>query len=145
MNDHNSLHNRVCETYKNRFGGYYANGKSYSPERIAECVDKFHEFNLNCSRHPTLNEFMRVSKIGGRDLALKIFNHCKYDVKFITVKKGQRHVGPLSRAERFAECASLDMYFLYLAWRSRPIHSYKHEIKNIHGLNLSNRTISEWF
>ena len=145
MNEPDSLHNQVEKVRINRFGGCYTKGKSYSPERIAECVNNFSKFRDDMGRDPTLDEFMISSKIGGRDLALKILHHCKYNLRLVSLKKGHRHAGPLSRVETFQEGISLDLYLLYLDWRSRPIRSYKNEIKAKYNLDISEGIISKWF
>ena len=72
MSNPDSLQNRVNNTKVNRFGGYFTSGKSYSPERLTECIDKFHDFHKNHGRYLAVEEFMAVSKIGGSNLSLKL-------------------------------------------------------------------------
>ena len=72
MNNSDSLQNRVNNTKVNRFGACFTSGKGYSPERLAECISMFHEFHENHERHPTVREFMAVSKIGCSHLVLKL-------------------------------------------------------------------------
>ena len=145
MNDDDSLQNQVNKTQVNRFGGYYVRGKSYSPERIAECADMCHKFIEHNGKEPTISEFMEVSKIGGRDFALRIINHCKHGVKLKYLKQGHRHLGPLSRIECHNEGLSLYLCVLYLDWPSRTIMSYKYHIKQMRGVDISEGTISAWF
>ena len=125
MNQANSLQNQINNTGINRFGGHCTPGVSYSPARIAECVGKYHEFKDNVGREPSIDEFMEASKIGGRDLAIKILHNCKYDITLNTVIQGHRHVGPLSRIECFNEGISLDLYLLYLENPDQTMRSYK--------------------
>ena len=63
MNNPDSLQNRIKNIKVNRFGGYFTSGKSYSPKRLAECIDKFNDFHKNY-RRPTVKEFIAASKIG---------------------------------------------------------------------------------
>ena len=74
----NNLVTSITNTSINRFGSHNAPGKSYFPSRIAECVDLFHIFKSRIGRDPTLDEFMKVSKIGHRNLALKIIQSIKF-------------------------------------------------------------------
>ena len=137
MNDDDSLQNLVNKTQVNRFGGYYMPGKSYSPERIAEFVDLYHKF-IECNgKEPTISEHMEACKIGSRDFALKIINHCKHGIKLNNLKQGHRHVGPLSRIEHCNEHLSLDLHVLYLDWPSRPMFSYRCLIKEIRTVCIS--------
>ena len=145
MNNPDSLQNRVNNTKVNRFCGYFTSGKSYSPERLAKCIDEFNDFHENYGRYPTVEEFMAVSKTGGSHLGLKLWRHCKYNKALSIVKKGHRYAGPLSRIESIKKGISLDLYLLYLDWCNRPICSYQHEIKAKYGINVSAGTISKWF
>ena len=66
MNDDDLLQNLVSKTKVNRFCGYYTQGKTYSPERIAECVDLYHKF-IECNgKETTISEFMEVCKMQDR-------------------------------------------------------------------------------
>ena len=143
MNNPGSLQNRVNNTKANRFGGYFMSGKSYSPKRLAECIDKFNDFHKNHGRYPTVKEFMAVIKIDDSYLSLKLWRHCKYNIALSTVKKGHRYAGPFSRIESIKEGISLDFYLLYLDWHNRPIRSYQREIKANYGINVSAGTISK--
>ena len=64
----------------NHFGRYYISRKSYSPTRIAEYIDSYHAFISMNEREPTTSEFIKVSKIGNRELALKIIHYIKYRI-----------------------------------------------------------------
>ena len=75
MDEPDSLQNQVNNTKINHFGSYCTPGKSFSPEKIAECIDKFRKFKDHTGKDPTLDEFMEVSKIGGRYLASKILHN----------------------------------------------------------------------
>ena len=63
MNNPDLLQNCINKTKVNRVGGYLTHGKSYSPKRLAECIDKFNDFHKNY-RRPTVKEFIAASKIG---------------------------------------------------------------------------------
>jgi len=143
MNQANSLQKKIDSTSINRFGGYYTPGVSYSPARIAECVGKCHEIKDNVGREPSIDEFMEASKIGGRDLAIKILHNCKHGITLNTVIKGHRHVGPLSRIECFNEGVSLDLCILYLDNPDQPIRSYQFQLTQIYGVDVSDGTISQ--
>ena len=144
-NDNDSLQNLISNADVNRFGGYFTLGRSCPPAKIAEFVDEHHQFQCFHGREPTLNEFMEVSKIGGRDLALKIIHYCKHNVTLVNVKQGHRHIGPLSRIECFNEGIGLDLHMLCLDWPSRPARSCCFETKEKHGVHVSHGTVIAWF
>ena len=140
----NNLSNSITNTAINRFGRYYTPGKSYSPSRIAECVDLFHVFRCQIGQDLMLDEFMKVSKIGHRNLALKIIYSMKFSNNLHENKQGHGHKGALSILDPNEELR-VEMYFLYLTWRLWPIRSYQIYLCEKYGVRVSNRTISKWF
>ena len=81
MNDKHSLQILINKTNVNRSGDYFTLGSSYPPAKISKCVDKHYQNQCYNGWEPTLNEFMEVRKISGRDFALKIFNFSKHNAK----------------------------------------------------------------
>ena len=66
MSKHKSIRNASI----NRYGGYYSQGRKYSPSRI----DSFHMFVITNDRNTTVNKFTEVSKILKRLLAINMCN-----------------------------------------------------------------------
>ena len=57
--------------------------KSYSPKRIAKCIDNFDTFRDVIGRDLALNECMKVSKIGGYNLDFKFLCYYKHSLKLM--------------------------------------------------------------
>ena len=137
MSNRKSLQESIDSVQTNRFGGYYQSGTSYSPSRLAECVDSYHVFARSHGREPTVREFMETAKIGGKDLSCKIIHSIKYGIEMRYLERGHRHEGTFSMTDRSLEI-QLELYHLYLDWPSRPIRSYKKEL--LKKLNVSAST-----
>ena len=144
MSNQNSSQEAMRNASINRCGGCYSQGRKYSPSRIAECIDSFHMFVIANDRNPTVTEFMEVSKISKRSLAINIMNCAKYGTEFPCVAQGHGHVGPLSIVDPTGEIR-LELYLLYLQWRSRPLRSYKVNMLHKFNVNISFETIRNWF
>ena len=141
----NNSHEKAIKTTDiNRFAGYYSQGRSYSPARIAEAVDCYHMFQLQNSRPPTIREFMQASKISKAELALKIAHSTKYGHGIHNRKKVHGRVGPLSIVDPNGEI-HMELCRLCLEWRSRPLRSCRHCAAQKHGTTVSVETDSKWF
>ena len=86
----------IDSTKVNRNGGYYTPGFGYYACRIAECIDTYHKMNETDGKAPTIRSFMRVAKIGSKDLAARIINSIKYNSQFKQDKAGHQRQGALS-------------------------------------------------
>ena len=91
------------------------------------------------------NPKMEESKIGLRDLAIKLRYHYKHNITLNAVNQWHRHAGPFSRVEHFNEGVTLDLCFLCLENPDQPMRSCKYELKQIHGIDMSEGIISQWF
>ena len=88
---------------------------------------------------------MESSKIGGHDLAIKIWHHYKHNITLNAVHQWHLHVGPFTRVEYFNEGVSLDFSLLFLENPDQPMRSYEHEIKQMHRIDMSEGTINQCF
>ena len=121
----------------------YQNGwcNVYSQARIAECVDSYDFFVLTQGKEPTVTEFVEISKIGKRELAIKILHYVKYSLSLNKDKECHGCKGALSIIDS-SKSIWLDLCCFYLSWRSRPLRYYKAEIKQLHRVELGSGTMS---
>ena len=121
----------------------FSRGKKRSLFRIANFIDSFHVFVLTNDRNPTVTEFMEVSKISKRSLAMSIMNCAKRGTEFSCVAQGHGHIGPLSIVDPKGEMW-LESYLLHL-WRSLPLRSCEVNMLQKFNVNISLGTIINWF
>ena len=94
-------------------------------------------------KEPSIDEIMEESKVGRRDLAIKILYYCKNNITLNTVNQGHIHVGPLSRVECFNGGNRFDLCLLCLENLDQPMRSCKYELKQMHGIHISEGAISQ--
>ena len=144
MSNRKSLQEHVNSVRTNRHGGYYQPGASYSPARIAECIDSYHFFACEHGRDPTVKEFMQVAKIGGKDIAYKIIHNIKLGTEVPQLERGHRRQGALSLIGTSLQMQS-ELCHSCLDWSSHPIRSCKlHMLLNC-AVSFSTGTVSTWF
>ena len=93
---------------------------------------------------PTIRSFMSVAKIGSKKLAARIVNIIKYELEFKLDKSGHQRQGVLSLTMG-TDLLNIELCMLYLQWPSKPIRSYRHQIKLKHNVDIAVGTTSNWF
>ena len=91
--------------------------------------------NETDGKAPTIRSFMRVAKIGSKDLAARIINSITYELEFKLDKAGHQRQGALSLTLG-TDLLNIELHVLCLQWPSRPIRFYRHQIKLKYNVTL---------
>ena len=95
-------------------------------------------------RNLTTSEFMELSKISKRLLAINIMNCAKYGTEFPCVSQGHARIGPLSIVDPTGEMR-LELCLLCLKWRYCPLRSCKVNTLQTFNVEMHLETTSNWF
>ena len=117
---------------------------SYSACRIAECTGAHHCVHERDGKAPSIRACVVVAKIGSKDLASRIVHSTKHEREFKEIKHGHQRQGALSLTMG-TDFLNIELHMLCLQWPSRPIRSYKMNVKLRHNVDIASGTMSNWF